>query len=62
LGQVDGVDGGDFPPADAANQPLRMWKKGSASAAASEFYAPAVVEDLISLFYMFDKNATPFNS
>jgi hypothetical protein len=35
---VDGVDGGDFPPAAAADQPFRRWKKGSASTAATENY------------------------
>jgi hypothetical protein len=33
-----GDDGSDFPPATAADQPFRRWKKGSASAAASEKY------------------------
>jgi hypothetical protein len=37
-GGVDGVDGGDFPLVAAADQPLQRWKKGSASAAASENY------------------------
>jgi hypothetical protein len=35
-GGVSDDDGGDFPPAAAADQPFRRWKKGSASAAASK--------------------------
>jgi hypothetical protein len=37
-GGVGGVNGGDFPPAAASDQPLWRRKKGSTSAAASENY------------------------
>jgi hypothetical protein len=37
-GGVNSVDGSDFPPAAAADQPLQRRKKGSASTAALENY------------------------
>jgi hypothetical protein len=48
-GGVDGVDGGDFPPAAVADQPLRRRKKGSASTAASKNYR----EIRVSLFWRY---------
>jgi hypothetical protein len=44
-GGVDGVNGGDFPPMAAVDQPFRRWKKGSASA--SENYG----KNMVSPFY-----------
>jgi hypothetical protein len=46
-GGVDGVNGGDFPPTAAVDWPLRRWKKGSASDAASENYG----KNRMFLFY-----------
>jgi hypothetical protein len=37
-GGVGGADDDDFHPTVAADQPFRMWKKGSASVAASKNY------------------------